>query len=180
MKIRYINSNSRIIESAGNTIYQEKINNKWVLHRERLPAVITPYHEQYYYHGIKITKEIAEGTLPVKKILEIKNAEIRRIAMYLAIEKVTSIAEKIDQFTPEQFQAEFKQLGIEMYTLYRINEKKDELQPFVFLEMVDPSKRPVAKYYVRVPETVKDCKQAVAQSYGFKSWEEYIKDQKWV
>lgn len=180
MKIRYTSSNSRVIESAGNTIYQEKINNKWVLHRERLPAVITPRHEQYYYRGIKITKEIAEGTLPVVKILAIKNAEVRRIAMYLAIEKVTSVAEKIDQFTPEQFREEFKQLGLEMYTLYRVNDRKDELHPFVFLEMVDPSKRPPAKYYIRVPASVKNCKEAVALSYGFNSWEEYIENQRWV
>ncbi|MEM5810467.1 MAG: hypothetical protein QXP66_01030 [Candidatus Aenigmatarchaeota archaeon] len=180
MQIKYLpDANSRIIESANCTYYQTKLNNRWVLHRERAPAVITPYHMQYYWYGIQISKEIAEGKISVKNILKIRNAEIRRAAMALAIEKITEVATIIDTFTPDKFKMEFFDHKINMYTLYRLEDDSD-LQPFVFLEMVDPSKRPFQKYYIRVDHQIRTCKEAIAKSYGFETWEEYEENQIWV
>lgn len=138
-----------------------------------LPAVKTQYSELYFFRGISITREIAQGLLSVEEILEIKNAEQRQAAMAIVgHDKFLAAGKIIDTFTP---------VGMEhrapMYTLVEIiSEEKKEI-PVKILKMRDPNKE--IYYYVRVSPKEKTCKEALAQSYGFENYKQYAENQLW-
>ena len=170
------NSNElKINLNSGSTIYM--LNGDF--HRGNgLPAIITLYSEEYFYRGVKITKEISKGKLSTKEILELKNMEERQRAMeILGYGEFLKIFTKIHEFTPPQFLNKF--LPDQMYTLYELKEK-DAKEPIKILRMYDPSKIPFEKYFIRVKPDEIDCGIAVAHSYHLNSWEEFIFCKNWV
>jgi hypothetical protein len=163
------NNESRIDLNSGAKIYL--LNG--VFHRGAgQPAVITEYSEDYFYRGVKIDKDIAQGKLSPKEILSIPNIEIKQRAMeILGYEQFLRIFKEINSFTPPQFEGKFS--PDEMYKLYAHHEKNAK-EPTKILQMIDPSKRPFIKYFIRVPPSEVDCKEAVAHSYRLKTWEDFI------
>ena len=152
------------------------------LHRPIFPAVETQYTKLYYHRGIMINKKIAEGKLLPQEILKIENMEIRQAAMeILGYEKFFEYANELHRFTPEQFIQKYPVKTNPMYTLYQINcGLNEQNDPVKILVMNDPSKFPYVKYFIRVHPDEIFCELAVAHSYEYSSWEEYIQEQEWV
>jgi len=177
MKITKLENNNQLkLElNSGSKIYF--LNGDF--HRgEGLPAVITDYSEEYFYRGVKITREIAMGKLSAQEILEIPNMEIRQRAMeILGYEQFLNIFKKIDEFTPSQFADKFN--PDEMYALYEFHEKNAK-EPIKILQMYDPSKIPFIKYFIRVNPSETNCKDAVTHSYRLQTWEDYTFCKNWV
>lgn len=178
MKITKLENNNTYkitMKSAGAVIYM--LDGRF--HRgEGQPALITNYSEEYFYRGVQISKEIAQGKLPVEKILNIPNMEIRQRAMEITgYESFLTIFTKIHEFTPEQFAGKFA--PDEMYTLFTYHEKTIK-EPIKILRMYDPSKVPFEKYFIRVNPAETDCKEAVAHSYKLTSYEDYVFCKHWV
>ncbi len=170
------NSNElKITLNSGNTVYMMDGN----FHRGNgLPAIITLYSEEYYYRGVKITKEISQGKISTNEILKLQNMEERQRAMeILGYGEFLKIFTKINDFTPSQFIGKF--FPDEMYTLYELYEKEAK-EPIKILQMFDPSKRPFEKYFIRVNPKEIDCRLAVAHSYHLNSWEDFIFCKNWV
>lgn len=170
--------NNRKIEEIGKTKRYYIYHNKtWLLHNENgMPAIITPWANEYYWYGIPITEKIAKKILALQDVLRIPNLEVRRAAMAIYMPDLAKVAKLIDTYTPDMFKQKFK--DIPMYKLFELHEE-DAGNPFTFLEMRDPSKQN-AVYYIRTNPDDRTCKEAVAHSYGFQSWEEYISAQTWV
>lgn len=142
------------------------------------PALITDFSADYFYRGVKITREISEGKLSVQEVLKIPNMEIRQRAMeILGYESFLKIFKKIHSFTPSQFAGKF--FPEEMYALYELTEKNMK-EPIKILQMYDPSKIPFEKYFIRVKPNEINCCEAVAHSYQLANWEDYIFCKAWV
>lgn len=170
--------NNRKIEEIGKIKRHYVYHNKtWLLHNDNgMPAIITPWANEYYWYGVPITEKIAKKMLSLQDVLKIPNLEVRRAAMAIYMPDLVKEAKLIDTYTPARFKHKFN--STPMYRLFELHEA-DAGEPFRFLEMRDPSKRD-AVYYIRTNPADETCKEAVAHSYGFKSWEEYIKTQSWV
>ena len=152
------------------------------LHRSVQPAVITKYSGLYYHRGIKISKAIANGELSPQEIMKIDNMEIRQSAMeILGYEKFLSCSKEIHRYSPDGYEAVYPTKTNPMYQLFIFNTGlNEENDPIKILSMVDPSKVPLIKYFIRVHPDEVDCRLAVAHSYDFKTWEEYIENKNWV
>src|SRR5271157_4444956 len=149
-----------------------------VLHRAIGPAVINTYSRLYYFRGIRINSQIQEGKLSVLDILEIENAEVRQVAMeILGYEKFLNIFAQIDAFTPECFLQENpkRYAKKEMYRLFAEKISSTMVHPVKILAMTDAHKD--TEYYIRVSPLEKTCKEALAHSYSFDSYEDYIAGQ---
>ena len=156
------------------------LNNK--LHRVAKPAVKTNYTELYYHRGIKISKDVVEGKLSAEEILKIDNMEVRQSAMeILGYEQFFKCAEEIDRFTPEDYKIIYPEKTDPMYSLYVLKTQRNELNdPIKLLMMIDPSKRPLIKYFIRVHPDETKCGDAVAHSYGMRTWGEFADNKIWV
>lgn len=183
MKILKINNNYSCAEKPSIVsldLCQWFLDGK--LHRDGKPAVETKYTKIYYWRGISISREIAERKLSPQKILEIDNMEVRQAAMeILGYERFFYCSTEIHRFTPTQFLEKYPIHTNPMYILYLLNTHKNENNDDIkILMMTDPSKFPYVKYFIRVNPDEKDCRLAVAHSYDYVSWEEFIADKKWV
>lgn len=183
MKIIRINNKYSCAEHPSiecRDLKQWFLNNK--LHRSLLPAVETKHTKMYYWRGILINKEIAESKLSPNEILQIDNMEVRQAAMeIMGYEKFFEYAKELHRYTPDMFEDRFPKDTNPMYSLYLLKTGKDELNDDIkILMMCDPSKFPVIKYFIRVHPDEVDCKLAVAHSYKYSSWDEFIKDKEWV
>lgn len=181
MKIHRINNiyhNELEPSISTDTIQFYMTNNK--LHRGGgLPAVVTTNGYRYYWRGILISEKIAKRELSKKEILSIENAEIRQAAIeILGYEKFFEYSKKIDFYTPPQFNGKYSE---PMYTLFKLDLGKDELgEDILLLMMIDPSKEPIVKYFIRVAPNEKSALEAVAHSYGFENPKDYLDNKVWV
>lgn len=183
MKILKINNQYNCVEKpsiVSGDLRQWFVNGK--LHRAGKPAVETKYTKLYFHRGILITQEIAEGKLSPQEILKIDNMEVRQAAMeIIGYEKFFHLVKEIHRYTPEMFRKKFPIKTNPMYILYLLetglDERNDEIK---ILMMTDPSKFPEVRYFIRVHPDETDCREAVAHSYDYENWEEFIKDRAWV
>lgn len=144
------------------------------------PAIITKYSERYYWKGICIPKSVAQKTISAEEILKLENMEIKQAAIeIIGYEKFLSLlnAKEIDRFSPDGFEQKFPQQTNPMYILWEIL-FDDKTNPVKILQMNDPNKKDT-RYFIRVHPNEKECKTALAHSYGFETFEEYISNQNW-
>jgi len=142
------------------------------------PAVVTPFSEDFFYRGVKISPEIARGEVAPEKIMQITNMEVRQRAMeILGYEKFLSVFSKIHEYTPDIFTGQYA--PDQMYALYERAETGAQ-EPIKVLCMYDPSKRPFVKYVIRVRPDETTCQEAVAHSYHLKSWDDFMFCKNWV
>ena len=185
MKIHRVNN---ILSSENFPSIQSVGGNEWwylngKLHRSRAPAVVGKYGTRlYFWRGINITYSMANAELSMKEILSIGNMEQRQASMeILGYEKFLKYAVFIDKFTPDQFKKEYPVDTNPMYQLYEIKEiVSDDKEKIKLLIMVDPSKKPQIKYFIRVPPNETLCKDAVAHSYQYDAWGKFVRDKNWV
>lgn len=145
------------------------------------PAVVNGGTCIYFWRGIFLTKQMASGEMSPAKILKIENMEQRQASMEIVgYEKFFNMAKLLDKFTPVGYQEIYPVDTNPMYSLYVLLTQKDELgEEIKILSMIDPSEIPIMKYFIRVDPREKNCRDAVAHSYDFKTYEEYIQDKKW-
>ena len=182
MNILRINNQYNCIERPS---IQSQDLSQWFLdgklHRSMKPAVETKYTQRYFWRGILINKQISEGKLTPQEILRIDNMEVRQSAMeILGYEKFFNCSKEIHRFTPLQFEKKFPIQTNPMYSLFILDTNKDELNDDIkILMMNDPSKFPFVKYFIRVHPDELDCRLAVAHSYNYLTWEEFIENKEW-
>lgn len=153
------------------------------LHRSGKPAVVNRRGTTlYFWRGINISERIARGEMTVEEILAIDNMEKRQAAMeILGYEKFFSHAKLLHKFTPKCFINRYPVESNPMYCLYLIDTNKDEMNdPVKILMMCDPSKEPVVRYFIRVHPDETHCGEAVAHSYKYKNYAEFIRNKQWV
>ena len=149
------------IRRNGNIVLQDKERKTYTLKTFLLKPRLQPCLEKEVIRIINeylLFVKLRKGTLRAKEIMRCRNAEIRRMLL--------------EGFGYEKFLAEVKGEVVHKdgdYRLIRIEWNKDE-EPIKLVRVKDASTNRM--YVLRVPPTVKTCKEAIAWTFGL-SEDEY-------
>lgn len=168
-------------------LYRNESNN---LHRERGPAVVTPQLIQYvtngrlhrvdgpavitgrgthlyYWKGIFIEPSLwnTQDTIAATDVLKIPNAEVRRCMI-----EIIGLEKFIKRAKPTVLDKDEESGAI----LYKVDMPEDDRnEPLIAIKVIDGTalkdkdgKEYRKEYFLRVPPTMKSCKEAIAWTFS--------------